>query len=128
MKNSGLDQIMLRPANLAIVFDLGKSTVAERISELEEWIGKGRYPRTSVVHDGKIVLVNRLAFLDYLANRQRLMSRAGAKYAEPYEPKRLSEELAYTPIPISNEQVNVYIEDHKGKKARDQASDPAIAS
>lgn len=122
MKNSGLDQIMLRPASLAIVFDLGKSTVAERISELEEWIGKGRYPRTSVVHDGKIVLVNRLAFLDYLANRQRLMSRAGARYAEPYEPKKLAEELAYIQIRFSNEQEGTYIEEHKGKQAKEIAS------
>ena len=116
MRNSGLDQIMLRPANLSIVFDLGKTTVNERIRELEEWIDEGRYPRTAVIHDGKIVLVNRLAFVDYLANRQRLMSRNARKMVPPYNPAELAKDLALIQIPITHEQELQHIENSKGKK------------
>ena len=116
MKSTGLDQIMLRPANLATVFDMGKSTVNERIRELEGWIDEGRYPRTAVIHDGKIVLVNRLAFVDYLANRQRLMNRNARKLVPPYNPAELAKDLALIQIPITHEQELQHIENSKGKK------------
>lgn len=93
-----LDQVMLRPSNLGVVFDLGKTVISERCGELEEWIAKGRYPRTTIIHDGGIVRINRYAFHDFLANRQRLMQKNAAKFVEPYDPVAIAAETGYIRI------------------------------
>ena len=100
MKNSTekLDQVMLSPSSQGVVFDLGKTTITERIREFKEWIAKGRYPRTSIILDGNIVRINRFAFHDFLVNRQRLLCENTEKFVEPYNPARLSLETGYIKI------------------------------
>ena len=100
MKNSAeaLDQVMLSPTSLGVVFDLGKTTITERIREFREWIAKGRYPRTSIIEDGKFIRVNRYAFHDFLVNRRRLNERNMEKFVEPYNPAKLAMETGYIRI------------------------------
>lgn len=100
MKNSTeqLDQVMLSPSNLGVVFDLGSTTITERIREFREWIAKGRYPKTSMIIDGRIVRVNRYAFHDFLTNRRRLLCKNTEKFVDPYNPARLAMETGYIRI------------------------------
>ena len=92
-----LNQVMLSITSLCKVFDLGRSTITERVREFKEWIAKGRYPRTSIIIDGNIVRINRYAFHDFLTNRQALMNSA-EKYVEPYNPAMLAMETGYIKI------------------------------
>ena len=98
VRDAQLDQVMLRPSVLGVVFDLGKTVISERCSEMEEWIAKGRYPKTSVIRDGNIVRINRYAFHDFMANRQRLKQKNAAKFVEPYNPTAIAAETGYIRI------------------------------
>ena len=98
MRDTATDQVMLSPTALGIVFDLGKTMISERYMEMEEWIAKGRYPRTSIIRDGKIVRINRYAFHDFLANRGRLKEKNAARFVEPYNPTALAAETGYIRI------------------------------
>ena len=93
-----LDQVMLAPASLCIVFDYGRTNITERIKEFREWIAKGRYPKTSIIEDGKFIRVNRYAFHDFLSNRYKLSEKNTAKYVEPYNPVKLAMETGYIRI------------------------------
>ena len=57
----------------ALANDLGisKSTVHIRAAELEQQ--KDRYGDLAVIRDGQIVLINSLAFLDWLRYRRELL-------------------------------------------------------
>ena len=92
-----LSQIMLRPSGLCIVYGMCRTTVDTILNEMEAWI-PSRYPKTSLIRDGKLTLVNRLAFVDYLSNRKLLKGSATKKYASPYDPEALAKELAYISI------------------------------
>lgn len=93
-----LNQVMLSPSSLCVAFDLGKTTITERIREFKGWIAKGRYPRTSIILDGNIVRINRYAFHDFLTNRQRLLCENTEKFVEPYNPALLAIETGYIKI------------------------------
>lgn len=92
-----LSQIMLRPDGICAAYSMGRTKADTLLKEMEEWIPK-RYPRMSLIRDGGLTLVNRLAFIDYLSNRQLLKGSATAKYAKPYDPAGIAAQLAYISI------------------------------
>ena len=96
-KTEDLSQIMLRPDGICRAYSMGRTKADSILKEMEEWIPK-RYPRMSVIRDGGLTLVNRLAFVDYLSNRQILRGGATAKYVKPYNPAEVAAQMAYISI------------------------------
>ena len=96
-RKDDLSQIMLRPDGICVVYGMGRTKADSILKEMEEWIPK-RYPRTSVIRDGGLTLVNRLAFIDYLSNRKILKGSTTAKYAKPYNPAEIAAQMAYVSI------------------------------
>lgn len=81
-------------AALAEELGISRSTVYERMREIEEQIGK-RYGAYSIIRDTNIVLVNVLVFLDWLKYRHRLMDRNMAKYVPSFSPKLVAEQMGW---------------------------------
>lgn len=73
--------------------ELSPRTVQERIKELEG--EKERYGRHAVIRDGNIVLINYLAWVDYIANRKNLLGKNTRKYVPEYSPREIAEEIGY---------------------------------
>lgn len=96
-KTEDLSQIMLKPDGICRVYGMGRTKTDTLLKEMEEWIPK-RYPRVAVIRDGGTVLVNRLAFIDYMANRQLLRGGTTARYAKPYNPEEIAMNTAYISI------------------------------
>lgn len=70
---------------------IGRTTVYERLKEIEKEIEKGRYSRYSVVRDGNLVLVNVLVFIDYLTYRGSLREKNARKHVPPFDPAEVME-------------------------------------
>ena len=72
-------------------FGLNHKTVAARLKELRQM--SDRYGTRAVIDDGNLVLIYLPAWVDYMANRRRLLDRNLAKYVDPYDPKEVIREL-----------------------------------
>lgn len=82
-----------RKHELAEELGLSRTTVYERCKEIEDqW---ERYGDFAIIHDGNIVLVNVLAFLDFMRYRKSLLSKNTRKYVPAYEPDRIAEQLGW---------------------------------
>lgn len=71
--------------------DTGKSVrfLKGIVAEMRTEIGK-RYNKYVLIDDGKTVLVNYLAFIDYMVNRKQLKDKNARKYVEPYDPTEIA--------------------------------------
>ena len=77
-------------------FDMEKITVsAGWIEEIEK--ETERYGKHVVIRDGGIILVNYLAFVDFLTNRKRLMEPNLRKHVPEYDPRAIEQELGRKP-------------------------------
>ena len=99
MKITELREISASPyktkADLAETYKVCVRTVKYRIDEIEEEVKKGRYPSHSVLRDGTLLWVNQLVWIDYLANRQKLLNKNLRKYVEPYDPVAIAREIGW---------------------------------
>ena len=80
---------------LADEFHISKSTVYARMKEIEKEIQQGRYSRYAIINDGNIVLINVLVFIDYLANRRRLLERNTRKYVPDFNPAEIMRDIGW---------------------------------
>lgn len=74
---------------LAKEFSISKGTVYNRTQEIEQEIKNGRYNDYAVIHDGKLVLINVLVFLDYLTYRKMLLNKNARKHVPNFQPEKL---------------------------------------
>lgn len=79
---------------LAAELGISRSTVYDRMREIEGQIGK-RYGAYALIHDGNIVLVNVLVFLDWLKYRRQLTDKNMAKYVPAFSPKKVAEQMGW---------------------------------
>lgn len=86
----------MRKEQIAEEFDISKGTVDNRLKEIEEEVKKGRYNNYSVIHDGKLVLINVLVFIDYLTYRRQLRDRNARKYTPEYKPEVLVQSIGWS--------------------------------
>ena len=78
--------------DLSQELSISKRTLQRRLAEFEK---EERYKhlRYSVIRDGGVVLVNLLAFMDFMAYREQLADRNARKFIPPYEPKKVAYEI-----------------------------------
>ncbi len=76
-----------------------KQTVRSRIRGLQAEIGK-RYSDNVIIQDGKLVLVNQYAYLDYMKNRAMLKDKTARKYLKPYSPAEWARAMGHTAIDV----------------------------
>lgn len=81
-------------SDLADALGISKSTVSDRMKEIETVAGK-RYGAYSVISDGNIVLINVLVFLDWLKYRRQLMDRNMAKYVPAFSARKVAEQMGW---------------------------------
>lgn len=81
-------------ADLAEELGISKSTVYERMKEIEGQIGK-RYGSYAIIQDGQISMVNVLCFLDWMKYRRQLMDRNMAKYVPRYSARNVAEQMGW---------------------------------
>lgn len=74
-------------AKLAETYGLHINTIRNRVGELREQQGK-RYTKPVVIVDGKIILVDERAFLDWLNVRSKIKRKIKV---EPYDPRNYGE-------------------------------------
>ena len=79
-----------------IADDLGmsRSTIYQRCKELEEF--QDRYGEFAVIHDGNMILINILAFLDFMRYRSSLMGKNTKKYVPPWNPEQIAKQMGWT--------------------------------
>lgn len=72
---------------------VSKQTLHSRKKELEE--EKERYGEYAVIRDAGIVLINYLAWIDFLKYRQRLKEKNLRKHVPPYNPMEIAKSLGW---------------------------------
>lgn len=82
-------------ADLAEAYKICSRTVKSRIDEIEEEVKKGRYPKSAVLRDGPLLWINQLVWIDYLANRQKLLNKNARKFVEPYDPAAIARDIGW---------------------------------
>lgn len=85
-------------SNLELIadkFHITKRTAQSRVKELEQHIGT-RYPEEVIIDDGKIKLVNDMAFIDWMFVRKRMQDPVAKKTIKPYSPARWRQVMALT--------------------------------
>lgn len=83
-----------KKGDLAEELGISKSTVYERMREIEGQIGK-RYGPYAVIQDGQISMVNVLVFLDWMKYRRQLMDKNMAKYVPAFEARKVAEQMGW---------------------------------
>lgn len=78
---------------LANDLSISKSTVHIRAAELEQQ--KDRYGDLAVIRDGQIVLINALAFLDWLRYRRELLDPNMKKFVPPFDAEKLAKSMGW---------------------------------
>jgi len=68
-----------------------KDSLDVRIKEMEE---SGRYAY-SVIRDGKLVLINYLALMDYLYHRRKLQQKNLIKHVPPFDPVKAARSVGW---------------------------------
>lgn len=79
--------------DLADELNVTKVTINTRKKELEN--EKERYGEYAVIKDGGIVLINYLAFIDYMKYRERLQEKNLRKTVPPYNPQKLAKSIGW---------------------------------
>lgn len=79
----------MQSEQIAEEFHISKGTVFNRVKEIEKEIKNGRYNDYAVIHDGKLVLINVLVFIDYLKHRRQLLDRNARKYTPEFQPEKI---------------------------------------
>ena len=74
-------------------FDMCLRTVDTRIKELSEY--SARYGEYTIIKHGSMVLVNKLALVDFLAYRDRLKDKNLRKNVPPYNPENVAKQMGY---------------------------------
>ena len=74
-------------------FDMCLRTVDTRIKELSEY--SARYGDYTIIKHGSMVLINKLALVDFLAYRDRLRDSNLKKNVPPYNPENVAKQLGY---------------------------------
>ena len=82
-------------AGISDQLNISKPTVDNRIREIKEQIKAGRYNDLAVIKDGGVVLVNYLVFIDYMANRQKLLEKNLARTVPAFRPKKVAESIGW---------------------------------
>jgi len=82
-------------AELAEAFGICGRTVKARLNEIEEEVKKGRYPSHTILRDGSLLWINQLVWIDYLANRQKLINKNARKFVPPYDPGAIAREIGW---------------------------------
>ena len=83
--------------SLQTQLDISQTTILSRVSEVEEEIVSGFYPKTAVIRDGGILLVNILVFIHYLTNRQLIKSGA-KKHVLRFDAKEIAKDSGWHTI------------------------------
>lgn len=81
-------------AGLADALGISKSTVHVRTAEMQK-MARDRYGDYAVIREGQIVLVNALAFIDWMRYRRELLDRNLAKHVPPYDPEALAKSMGW---------------------------------
>lgn len=79
--------------DLAKELNVTKVTIRTRKKELEN--EKERYGEYAVIKDGGIVLINYLAFIDYMKYRDRLREKNLRKTVPEFNPKKVAYSLGW---------------------------------
>lgn len=79
--------------DLANELGVSKQTLHSRKKELEE--EKERYGEYVVIRDAGIVLINYLAWIDFLTYRKKLKEKNARKYVPPYKPVEVAKALGW---------------------------------
>lgn len=79
--------------DLAEELGVTKVTIHTRRKELEQ--EQERYGDFAVIKDSGIVLINYLAFLDFLKYRSRLKEKNLRKHVPPYNPTKVAKEIGW---------------------------------
>lgn len=82
-------------ATIAQQLNIAKPTVDVRIREIKEEVKKGRYNDLAIIKDGGIVLINYLVFVDYMANRQKLLEKNLRKLVPTFNPRKVAESIGW---------------------------------
>lgn len=92
----------VRKEALANHYDVSVATVSTRLKEMEKEIEKGRYPKDTIIRDGKIVWVNVLAFDDFLERRKQLQDPIACKHTPEYSPGKKAESWGWNYRALKN--------------------------
>ena len=80
----------LQKKDLVKFTGFSRTTVKERVDEIEEISGKGkRYNEFAVLRDGNVVLVNVLVLVDYLKYRSDLRDSVAKFSVPPFDPSKI---------------------------------------
>lgn len=79
--------------------NVSRQTVRIRVKGLQEEIGK-RYADNVIIQDGKLILVNQYAYLDFLKNRTMLRDKTARKYLKPYNPAEWARAMGHTAVDV----------------------------
>lgn len=82
-------------AEIAEAYSICGRTVKARIDEIEAEVKKGRYSKYSILRDGPLLWINILVWIDYMANRQKLLNKNARKFVEPYDPAAIAHEIGW---------------------------------
>ena len=96
MEITGIKYITATPyitkAQIAKSLCVSLRTVCNRISELDEYVQKGRYGDYTILDGCGVIYINYLAFIDFLKYRKDL--KAG-KRVPPYDPKKIASQIGW---------------------------------
>lgn len=81
-------------AGLADALGISKSTVHVRTAEMQK-MARNRYGDYAVIREGQIVLVNALAFIDWMRYRRELLDKNLSKHVPPYDPEALAKSMGW---------------------------------
>lgn len=81
-------------SELALALGISKTTTHVRAAEMQEY-GKDRYGDLAVIRGGQIVLVNSLAFLDWLRYRRELLDPNMKKFVPPFDAEKLAKSMGW---------------------------------
>lgn len=74
---------------LAQQMGISPRTVDERMRELKE---SNRYGDLACIKDGGLVLINYLAFVDFVSNREKIRNKIPVP---PYDPRKIAKEMGW---------------------------------
>lgn len=80
-------------SGIASALSISRSTVHIRAAEPEQQ--KDRYGDLAVIRDGQIVLINSLAFLDWLRYRRELLDPNMKKFVPPFDAEKLAKSMGW---------------------------------
>ena len=86
----------MKKDGIAEEFHISKSTVVNRLREIEQEMEKGRYGDFSIIQDGNILLINVLVFIDFLTFRKRLQNKNLRKNVPAYSPEKIMREMGWS--------------------------------